>query len=164
MGLSGRSRKPQMQLAKSFQIVEYPSPAGGCLLTDPIFSRRLKDLFTQSPDPELREIQLLKLGRHFRTGSHTKLVVGRNKAENEAILALAKDTDGILRMESIPGPTVLVLGDFSPEMEGLASSVTAAYSDAAEGEPARVMLSRGGEEKTLVVRGFEKKVFKGFMI
>ncbi|MBU2498173.1 MAG: tRNA 4-thiouridine(8) synthase ThiI, partial [Proteobacteria bacterium] len=164
MAFSGRSRKPQMQLAKSFQMTEYPSPAGGCLLTDPIFSRRLKDLFSQSPHPELREIRLLKLGRHFRIGPHTKLVVGRNKAENEAILSLAKDTDGILTVESIPGPTVLVLGDLTPELENLASSVTATYSDASEDQPTQVTLSRGGVEKALVVRGFEKEVFKGFMI
>ena len=65
MGFSGRSRKPQMGLAEKFNIKEYPSPAGGCLLTDVVFSRRLRDLLSSQPHFELSEIELLKLGRHF---------------------------------------------------------------------------------------------------
>ena len=83
MGFSGRSRKPQIELAERLHIKEYPSPAGGCLLTDEVFSRRLKDLLSTKPDFELREIELLKVGRHFRLGPNTKLVVGRNKKENQ---------------------------------------------------------------------------------
>ena len=87
MGISGRSRKPQMELAEKFGFATYPSPAGGCLLTDPIFSRRLRDLLSSKSHPEVREFQLLKLGRHFRIGPRTKLVVGRNKEENDTLLS-----------------------------------------------------------------------------
>ncbi|MEJ2726735.1 MAG: tRNA 4-thiouridine(8) synthase ThiI [Deltaproteobacteria bacterium] len=76
LDIFGRSRKPQMELARTFGITEYPSPAGGCLLTDQVFSKRLKDLFSSRPSPALREIEVLKVGRHFRIGPHTKLVVG----------------------------------------------------------------------------------------
>jgi tRNA-specific 2-thiouridylase len=164
MGFSGRSRKPQMQLAERFQIKEYPSPAGGCLLTDQIFSRRLRDLLSSRPHPELREIQLLKVGRHFRLGPHTKLVVGRNRTENETILSLAKVTDAILEMGSVPGPTVLLLGDLSPELEALASSITVSYSDAGNDEPAQVTLSKGGTEKGLTAKKCDKEAFKASMI
>lgn len=58
MGLSGRSRKPQIKLAEEFNIKEYPSPAGGCLLTDKIFSNRLRDLFSSENGFEIREIEL----------------------------------------------------------------------------------------------------------
>jgi len=37
---SGRSRKPQMALAKQFGVVDYPAPAGGCLLTDGGYARK----------------------------------------------------------------------------------------------------------------------------
>ncbi|MCJ7593606.1 MAG: tRNA 4-thiouridine(8) synthase ThiI [Desulfobacterales bacterium] len=164
LDFSGRSRKPQMQLAEKFQIKDYPSPAGGCLLTDPIFSRRLKDLLSSRPHPEVREIQLLKVGRHFRIGPRTKLVVGRNKAENETILSLAKDADGIVNVGSVPGPTVLVLGDLSPELEALATSITVTYSDAEKNQPTQVTLSRGGTEKVFVVKGGDKEVFKTLMV
>jgi len=63
MDFQGRSRKPQMELAKNLKIKEYPAPAGGCLLTEKAFSQRLKDLLTCQDAPELREIELLKLGR-----------------------------------------------------------------------------------------------------
>ena len=66
LDISGRSRKRQMALAENYGLNDYPAPAGGCLLTDPIFSRRLKELLAHSPEPELREIELLKTGRHFR--------------------------------------------------------------------------------------------------
>ena len=78
MGFEGRSRKPQMELAQALNIKSYPSPAGGCLLTEEVFSRRLKDLFSSQSDPDLREIELLRVGRHFRISPHTKIVVGRN--------------------------------------------------------------------------------------
>ena len=164
LDFSGRSRKPQMQLAEKFRIKDYPSPAGGCLLTDPIFSRRLKDLLSSRPHPEVREIQLLKVGRHFRIGPRTKLVVGRNKAENETILSLAKDADGIVNVGSVPGPTVLVLGDLSPELEALATSITVTYSDAEKNQPTQVTLSREGTEKVFVVKGGDKEVFKTLMV
>jgi tRNA U34 2-thiouridine synthase MnmA/TrmU len=134
LGFSGRSRKPQMELAERLHITEYPSPAGGCLLTDEVFSRRLKDLLSASPHLALREIELLKLGRHFRIGPHTKLVVGRNEKENHTIHSLSKETDLVLRTVSVPGPTVLVLGDLTPEMEDLAASITVSYSDAGNDE------------------------------
>ena len=84
LDISGRSRKRQMALAETYGLKNYPSPAGGCLLTDPIFSRRLKELLAHFPEPELREIELLKTGRHFRLHPQLKLIIGRNKKENEA--------------------------------------------------------------------------------
>ncbi|MGD2125647.1 MAG: tRNA 4-thiouridine(8) synthase ThiI [Desulfobacteraceae bacterium] len=164
MGFSGRSRKPQMELAKKFNIIEYPSPAGGCLLTDQLFSRRLKDLLSLQSDPELREIELLKLGRHFRIGPHTKLVVGRNKRENEAILSLSRDTDLILKIVSVPGPVALLVGDFSPQTEELATSITVSYSDAKDDEPTEVRLLRQGLEKHLMASPHDKKGFRVYMI
>ena len=44
MDFQGRTRKPQIDLAAKRNITDYPSPAGGCLLTEKVFSRRLKDL------------------------------------------------------------------------------------------------------------------------
>jgi tRNA-specific 2-thiouridylase len=144
LDFSGRSRKPQMELAKKLNIEQYPSPAGGCLLTDPIFSRRLKDLLGSGIECEVREIHLLKLGRHFRLTPRAKLVVGRNQKENETILSLSRDTDLILEVESVPGPTALLWGEVSQESLDLALSIAASYSDAKEGQSVEVeMLGRG---------------------
>jgi tRNA-specific 2-thiouridylase len=164
MDFQGRSRKPQMELAQALNIKGYPSPAGGCLLTEKVFSRRLKDLFSSQSDPDLREIELLKVGRHFRISPHTKLVVGRNKSENEEICALTRKKDLVLTSASVPGPTVLFLGNFSDSALELAAAITVAYSDAEDGETIPVRVVGGSEDRILMTEGHEKGVFKRYMI
>jgi tRNA-specific 2-thiouridylase len=164
LGFSGRSRKPQMALAERLHIKEYPSPAGGCLLTDEVFSRRLKDLLSAKPDFELREIELLKVGRHFRLGPNTKLVVGRNKKENEAIHTLWKESDLLLGTMSVPGPTVLVSGDVSPELADLAASMTVSYSDAKNDELTEVSQKGQGMDEERMAKGRDKSEFRDYMI
>jgi tRNA U34 2-thiouridine synthase MnmA/TrmU len=164
MGFSGRSRKPQMELAESLGIKEYPSPAGGCLLTDEVFSRRLKDLLSARPDFELREIELLKIGRHFRIGPNTKLVVGRNKDENQTIQGLWKEDDLLLTTVTAPGPTVLVCGEVPLEFVKVAASITVSYSDARNDELTEVSLKGQGMEGVRKAAGRGKETFKSYMI
>ena len=164
MGFQGRSRKPQMELAQALNIKSYPSPAGGCLLTEEVFSRRLKDLFSSQSDPDLREIELLKVGRHFRISPHTKFVVGRNKSENEKIHALTEKKDLVLTSASVPGPTVLFLGDFSDSALELAAAITVAYSDAEDSETIPVRVVGGSEDRMLMTEVHEKGEFRRYMI
>ncbi len=164
MGFSGRSRKPQMELAKRLDIRDYPSPAGGCLLTDEAFSRRLKDLVSAVPDFQLREIELLKLGRHFRLSPHTRVIVGRNQKENEEISALSRETDLVLTTVSVPGPTVLVLGDLTPEIEEVAASMTVSYSDAGNDEWTEVSFIVKGLNGVRTAKGRDKEVLGRYMI
>jgi len=128
LNIKGRSRKPQMSLAKSFEINDYPCPAGGCLLTDPSFSLRVKDLLQYS-DLILNDVLLLKAGRHFRLDNRTKLIVGRNEQENNIILSLAKDSDAIIDMRTCPGPAGLLRGDCKQTNLDLACRITARYAD-----------------------------------
>jgi hypothetical protein len=164
MGFSGRSRKPQMALAKKFGIQQYPSPAGGCLLTDEFFSRRLRDLFSSGEDVQARDIELLKLGRHLRIGPHTKLIVGRNKRENEAICSLTYENDIMLTTLPVPGPSVLVLGELTPELEELAASITVSYSDAEENVPTEVHLIGKEMTKRRMALGRDKGEYRRYMI
>ena len=85
LDISGRSRKPQIKLAKEFGITNYPSPAGGCLLTDKGYASRLKDLFKHQEVYAERELHLLKHGRHLRLDKTTKIIVGRTQKDNESI-------------------------------------------------------------------------------
>ena len=164
LGLSGRSRHPQMELAKKFGIKEYPAPAGGCLLTEEVFSRRLKDLISVNPEFSRQDIELLKWGRHFRISEKTKIVVGRNQKENEMISSLRREGDTILTVESFPGPTVLVKGDLSSEETELVASITVSYSDAAVDQPVAVRLLRDLKQRTLLAKGKAKRNFHRFMI
>lgn len=163
MGIQGRSRKPQIEMAKKTGLKEYPPPAGGCLLTEKIFSRRLKDLFTSDKNPELKEIELLKLGRHFRIDHNTKLVVGRDRRENEAIRAIAREDGVILSLMDVPGPTAAVSGDFSSGSLELAAAVTISYSDATTNEFTRIRLT-GEKEGILTLEVKDKGKFRDYMI
>jgi len=126
----GRSRKPQMALAKEFGLTEYASPAGGCLLTDPNYSYRLKDLLANNPDPDFNDIELLRLGRHFRPSHECKIIIGRNKEENLQILSLADRDDIRLKVEGFGSPITLIRGKATHETINLAASLCARYSDA----------------------------------
>ena len=164
LGLSGRSRKPQIALAKEFGIKEYPTPAGGCLLTEVVFSRRLKDLLSRDPKFLRRDIQLCKWGRHFRINERVKIVVGRDQKENGMITSLIEAGDTVLTVESFPGPTVLATGELSFEEIQLAASITVSYSDAVIGQSVVVQLKRDSKHWTVLATGKEKSNFHQLMI
>jgi len=164
LDFQGRSRKPQMEMAQKNSITKYPSPAGGCLLTEKGFSRRLKDLLSSKIDVETGELKLLKLGRHFRVAPNTKIVVGRNKRENETIRSLSGKNDTILRSISVPGPTVLVSGELSGEVLHIATAITAAYSDTGERDAGEVRIEGVRENKVVSVRARDKGEFRRYLI
>lgn len=107
LDISGRSRKKQIALAKKWKIKWYPTPAGGCLLTDLEFSKKLKELFGKYPKCNGNDIEFLKLGRHFWVNK-TKIIVGRNEKENKKIEKLAKRGDILIEMKNYPGPLTLI--------------------------------------------------------
>ena len=164
LGFSGRSRKPQIALAKQFGIKEYQAPAGGCLLTEVVFSRRLKDLLSRDPKFLRRDIQLCKWGRHFRINERVKIVVGRDQKENGMITSLIEAGDTLLTVESFPGPTVLATGELSFEEIQLAASITVSYSDAVIGQSVVVQLKRDSKHWTVLATGKEKSNFHQLMI
>jgi tRNA U34 2-thiouridine synthase MnmA/TrmU len=164
LGLSGRSRQPQIELAKKFGIEDYPAPAGGCLLTEKVFSRRLKDLLSLNPDFSRRDVELLKWGRHFRLSENAKIVVGRNQKENEVISSLRKEADTMFRVDSFPGPTVLATGNLSMEGIELAAAITVAYSDTPSDQSASVRVTRGCNDWSVLAIKRGKTDFYRFMI
>jgi tRNA U34 2-thiouridine synthase MnmA/TrmU len=130
LAIQGRSRKPQIALAEAYQIADYPCPAGGCLLTDPGFARRMRDLVRHTPDFGLNDVSLLKTGRHFRLSPGVKVVVGRNQGENERIAALAQPGELLLEVQQWGSPTALVRGQAGAQEIELAAAITVRYSDA----------------------------------
>ncbi|MCM8757986.1 MAG: tRNA 4-thiouridine(8) synthase ThiI [Candidatus Omnitrophica bacterium] len=131
--IKGRSRKPQLKLAELIGIKDFLQPAGGCLLTDPCFSKRMRDLMKYKPEFSLNDIELLKLGRHFRFSPEAKLIVGRNKLENDKLLELAQKRDFIFKPEQVKGPIALGREDFDKDIIFLASQIVAYYCDKKEG-------------------------------
>ncbi|MCD8350454.1 MAG: hypothetical protein LUC93_07585 [Planctomycetaceae bacterium] len=126
--ISGRGRDRQMALAQEFGIGEYPCPAGGCLLTDPGFSRRLAVLFECNPDFTGDDAELLKVGRHFQISRRTKIVVSRNEEENYRLRDLSRPDDRFYITADRPGAIAMARGEDSPEVEALASGMAVYYS------------------------------------
>jgi tRNA U34 2-thiouridine synthase MnmA/TrmU len=133
LGISGRSRKELMELAERKGVTGYSPPAGGCLLTDPGFARRIRDLKDHHTF-ELHDIRLLTAGRHFRLPAGSKLMVGRNEKDNALIRSMARPQDRVLDTTDCPGPTALLRGKKAGEEEELAARVVARYSDGKERE------------------------------
>jgi tRNA-specific 2-thiouridylase len=128
LSISGRSRKPQIELADRFGVQDYPCPAGGCLLTDPDVAARLRDLFAHVPGYAHRDIVLLTIGRHFRVNPSLRAVVGRSQEENERIVSLAAPGDAIFTSENFRGPAILAAGELDPVSERVIADMITAYS------------------------------------
>jgi hypothetical protein len=125
--LSGRSRKKQFGLVDEFAIDKYLTPSGGCLLTNPSFCRRLKELMKHNPDFDIEEVNLLKIGRHLRLANDAKLVVARTESECNH---LERYFDGgYIRFipHEIIGPLALGIGRFTRDQLKLAANIVACY-------------------------------------
>ena len=124
--IRGRSRKNQIQLADVFQIKDYPCSAGGCLLTDPEFAHRMRDL-VNTCDANVNDVNLLKVGRHFRLDQQTKVIIGRNEEDNTRVDSLSKEGDVLLTLVDMPGPLTLIRGEITEEKIQTAAQITARY-------------------------------------
>lgn len=126
---SGRTRKPQMALAKQFGFEDYATPAGGCcFLTDESYSVKLVDLWKArgSRDYEMDDIMLLKVGRHLRPRDNFKMIVSREEGENNFLQGY-KNHYITMRTIDYPGPLVLIDGEVGDEDIELAARITARF-------------------------------------
>ena len=144
--ISGRRRIEQLKLAKEYGIEDPPNAGGGCLLTDPSFSLRAKDLFEHVETPSTNDIDLLKIGRHFRLDQFTKLVVGRNHNENEMIKSLALPDDILLEVRDHVGPTSILRGKNCNDYVDFSAQVTMRYSDAPKSDECTVTTQKDGKK------------------
>ena len=154
LDISGRSRKVQIKLAKKFGIKDYPSPAGGCLLTDKVYSGRLKDLFEHQKTYTEAELYLLGHGRHLRLDEHTKIIVGRTQQDNANIIKYHNPkVDTVIKVKNYPGPIVLMPRGGKKESLILAASICAGYSKASDLAPVEVQaVSPLGRETIKVLK------------
>lgn len=166
LDISGRSRKPQLELAKKYGLKDYPTPSGGCLLTDPIFSKRVKDTM-DNDEFSIEKIFLLRYGRHFRLNDGCKVVVGRNEIENNMLLNLCARDDYIFRVVDYVGPVVILLFSTSIKDSTIctAASLTASYSKGKNEKEIKVVFGkRGKEKKTIFAKKMERDKIKEYMI
>ncbi|MFA6078218.1 MAG: hypothetical protein WC779_00510 [Candidatus Omnitrophota bacterium] len=139
----GRSRKPQIAMAEKFGIIKFPNPAGGCLLTDPGFARRVKDLIEHN-EVNVENLNLLKIGRHFRISDKAKLALGRNEKENDLLVRRMKDGYISLEPKDVPGPFAVLVGTMSENDIDTAARVTAYHTKQRGEKSLNIEICKGG--------------------
>ncbi|MEN6319668.1 MAG: tRNA 4-thiouridine(8) synthase ThiI [Syntrophaceae bacterium] len=164
LAIQGRGRKDQIELARIYGISGYAAPAGGCLLTDPPFSKRLRDLFNYNKEFRIRDIELLKYGRQFRINETTKVIVGRNSYENDALTKLSEEEDVIITMPQFPGPTTLIPGGGDDSTILLAASLCALYSDAPKDKEVIAHCWKGETSKSVIIKAAQREDAQRWMI
>jgi tRNA-specific 2-thiouridylase len=157
LNISGRSRKRQIELAKYYGITEYSQPAGGCQLTDPGYSKRLRELMNRQPDFDIRDAKLLAIGRHFRLETDEKVIVGRDQHDNESLISLKTDDDVIIDVRDYPSPIAMIPHGGSEETIAKAASICVTYSDAPQGCEIQVDYHYKGKISTIRTLAFDKE-------
>lgn len=179
LDLQGRGRSRQLELAKLWGMEEFiKTPAGGCILTEDSFSKRLKDYLqarsaergawsegetrkaergtrsenekNQTEISNEEAMTLLSIGRHFRKDG-IKFVTGRNKKENEALMKF-KDKATVFDTIDAPGPIVVAFGDINMEMKRFIAGIAAGYSDAKTKDTAEVEIVFNERGETIKVK------------
>ncbi|MCG8428887.1 MAG: tRNA (5-methylaminomethyl-2-thiouridylate)-methyltransferase [Chromatiales bacterium] len=152
---SGRTRKPQMALAKQFQIEDYAQPAGGCcFLTDAQYSSKLADLWEArgSKQYEMDDIMLLKVGRHMRPRPNFKVIISREEGEGNFLQGYRKQFVSI-KTTSHAGPLALVDGEVSSDDLYLAAQLVARYSQGKMAEQVELEITdREGNVEQVAVK------------
>jgi tRNA-specific 2-thiouridylase len=145
LDIQGRRRLPQIELAKKIGVKDYPCPAGGCRLTDPQFAKRLKESFDHREDT-IRDIQLLKYGRHFRLNSGAKVIVGRDEGENAVILQFLNSEDITLEVIGTGSPITLIKKQSDKNDIRQAADLCILYSDTDNKESAVLKIKHGNDQ------------------
>ncbi len=165
LDIAGRGRKAQIKLAEKFGIKNYPTPAGGCLLTDVGYTKRLRDLFDHQDNCTEEELHLLKYGRHYRLNPQTKLIVGRTEKDNANILKYHDpQTDTVIDVKDHPSPIGLVPHGAGKESILLAASICTGYGKAPKLVPVEVLVKTAKKQETIKVIALQPEDVSKLMI
>lgn len=149
--IQGRSRKEQIRLADELGVIDYPTPAGGCLLTEVSYVAKVRDVFDHVAALAPRDFQMLKVARHLRVGPRTKVLIGRNEAENQTLEGAAEQDETILRWLEGSSPLGLVVGEQRDDAIETAAKILLRYTKASAGQVCSVYALVRGEERRLTV-------------
>jgi hypothetical protein len=151
LDISGRSRKRQMELAEKWEIKDYPSPAGGCKLTEPGFSGRLRDLLNYNKDCDVSDVEILNYGRHFRIRDGIKIISTRDQEEGKIITPLIGKDDYIFEPLNYSGSTIILQGESSSEDIKMAAQICGRYSKARSEKQAKIKYKKTSDENYNII-------------
>jgi hypothetical protein len=179
LNFSGRGRSRQMELAEFYGITDYPAPAGGCTLADPILSRRISrfyadDFVVRAADMTVKDVLLLLVGRQFCLPGGGWLILGRDVKDNDKLRSYAEEGDALLRMKERPGPTALLrraasyYGSDAERQKDLeyAARLVVRYGRKVKGErPASdVGVRLAGTTEKITAESIDDEVFREWML
>jgi len=162
--IQGRTRRRQEELAREWGVSEYASPGGGCLLTEKGFSHRLRDLLDHNGDASVEDVELLKVGRQFRLSPQAKLVIGRNKANNDEIKKYVRLDDYLIQAVDFPGPVGLLQGQPDEQNLEIAAALVAGYGKGKECKEVLVSIRRGADSRFLNVPPSSREEMENWLI
>ncbi len=139
LGIEGRNREVQLRLAKEYGFEEYESPGGGCLLTESSFEQKIKDVIAHEKFT-VADIDLLKAGRHLRLPEGAKLVIGRNKEDNEQLMKIDNPKYMLAKANDIAGPVSLISKNATEADKKLAAKLILTYTKTPVGSEGSVTI------------------------
>ncbi len=142
-GIVGRSRQKLLKLAREYGIQNPPDPSAGCALTSPEFAKKVHDVFDHHESREPWQFEILRMGRHFRLGLKTKIVIARNQDQNGYLESLHPEGTVLLSPLNFGGPTALLIGEETPGMLQQAAAILLRYSQKQLPEICEIELHRG---------------------
>lgn len=148
----GRSRRQQIDLAEELDINDYPCPSGGCLLTDKIFSKKVRDLLANKKEVSKKDLALLKAGRHFRYEG-VKIVVGKNEADNVKLKNLLQPGNTLIEPVDFPGPVAIIDGDAKNGVRAFTGSLILKYALEKAGDKRTFRAVHGDQTEEFTVDG-----------
>jgi tRNA U34 2-thiouridine synthase MnmA/TrmU len=165
LAIQGRSRKEQMRLADELDVKNYPCPAGGCLLTELSFVSKVRDIFGHCDELNLRDFRLLRIGRHFRIAHRTKLIVGRDEAENNLLEKQIQPGEANVRWLDGGGPLGVIFGEANASALETAAKIVLRYTKAEKGKECQVKAVIDGNECLMkITNSFEESDMESLRI
>jgi len=151
LAIKGRSRQEQFRLAEQTGVKDYPTPAGGCHLTELSFVPKVRDIFTHSDQLNLRDFKLLKIGRHFRLGDRTKTIIGRDENDNLKLEKAVQNDETLFHWLDGNGPVGILTGKQDEEYLSISLRILLRYTKAKAGVSCRISVLHNGEESIRMV-------------
>jgi len=151
MAIKGRSRKELFELADDLDVKNYPCPAGGCLLTELSFVPKIQDVFDHCDELDPRDFRLLKVGRHLRIGKQSKVIIGRNEADNNLLETARLPGEAALTWLDGNTPVGIITGAQGEDLNSLAARILLRYTRAEANMPCKLEVRVNGETRVISV-------------
>ncbi len=157
--INGRSRKKQMELAKKWNVAYYPTPGGGCILTEKVPGTITLNLI-ENGIFNTDQIELIGKGRYFVLSNKCRMIVSRDKDESEGLLKIRKDEDIFIKCKDVSGPYAVCRGECSLDDALKGARIMVRYGKHCRDKDVDVIISSFGEYRVKSLSDEEIKKYR----